>query len=98
MIINNIDINIWVHNRFKNNIIPVLPCLITTYLISNPEKLNLYLDKKLNVNKLLTHIASVYKDNKQLKLIDLITNYVENQKNEFRIWNLKYKSKTGSIH
>ena len=77
MEISNTDIYIWIHYRYKNNILPVIPCLITTYILNNPNKLNLYLDKKLNVNKLLDYIAKEYKDKKTNEILNMIIDYVE---------------------
>ena len=84
MEISNTDIYIWIHYRYKNNILPVIPCLITTYILNNPNKLNLYLDKKLNVNKLLDYIAKEYKDKKTNEILNMIIDYVEG-KDESRI-------------
>lgn len=81
MIPTNTDIYIWIHYRYKNNILPVIPCLITTYILEHPDKLNLYLDKKLNINKLLEYIASSYKDKKTNEILNMIVEYVEG-KNE----------------
>lgn len=71
------DIYIWTHSKYKNNILPEVPCLITTYLLSNPDKVSTYLRKDLNVNKLLSVIAEAYSANNSVKILDTIINYVE---------------------
>lgn len=71
------DIYIWIHYRYQNNILPIIPCLITTYILDNPNKLEIYLDKKLNVNKMLDYIASEYKNSKSNKILEMIIDYVE---------------------
>ena len=73
----NTDIYIWIHYRYKNNILPVIPCLITSYILDNPDKLKIYLDKNLNVNKMLDYIAQEYTKSKNNKILDLIIDYVE---------------------
>lgn len=71
------DIYIWTHSKYKNNILPEVPCLITTYLLANPNKVSIYLRKDLNVNKLLSVIAEAYSTNNSIKILDTIINYVE---------------------
>ena len=73
----NTDIYVWIHFRYKNNVLPIIPCLLTTYILDNPEKLILYLDKKLNVDKLLDYVASEYKKTKSNKILEMIIEYVE---------------------
>ncbi len=80
----NTDIKVWIHNKYQNNIIPRIPELITTYLLENKDKLNLYFNKNITINELLNYISKEFKNNPNAKLIDLITSYVE-KNNESRI-------------
>lgn len=71
------DIYVWSHTKYKNNIIPEIPCLITSYLIDNPDKVNKYLNKKLSVDKLLESVALVYSKTQNPNLLKMIIEYVE---------------------
>ncbi len=72
-----IEINYFIHNKFKNNVLPRIPDLITSYLIDNPDKIDLYFDKNLNVDSILKYLASAFKETKNIKLLDEIVKYVE---------------------
>ncbi len=77
MNVRNTDIAIWIRNKYQNNIIPRIPEYITSYLLDNPNKINLYFNKDIKLNTMLDFIALEYKKNPNVKTIDLIIKYVE---------------------
>lgn len=80
----NIDIYVWTQARYKNNLIPILPSIITGYLIDNPAKIDYYFNKGKGLNDLLDYLSKRFKENQTIKLLEEIINYMENP-NETRI-------------
>ena len=78
--LSNTDYYVWMHYKYKNTVFPILPELITSYIIDNPDKLDLYLDKKVKVDKLLEYVANKYKESKENKLLDYVIEFVEGPK------------------
>ena len=65
----NTDIAIWIENKYKNNLYPELPKMITSYIIDNPDKLDLYLDKNIDTNKLFDHLYTTFKKTKKINRV-----------------------------
>lgn len=80
----NIDIYVWTQARYKNNLIPILPSIITGYLIDNPCKMDYYFNKGKGLNDLLDYLSKRFKENQTINLLEEIINYMENP-NETRI-------------
>ena len=79
MEIDNTDIYNWMRHKFQNKTLPNLPIIITGYLIEHKEKLDLYLDKKIKIDKLLEFIASKYKANKNTNILEIVKKFVEDE-------------------
>lgn len=77
MFIRNVDIAIWIKNKYQNNIIPRIPEYVTKYVFEHKDKYKLYLNENININDILTFIANEFKQNRNAKVIDLIIEYVE---------------------
>lgn len=80
----NIDIYVWTQARYKNNLIPILPSIITGYLIDNPGKIDYYFNKGKGLNDLLDYLSKRFKENQTINLLEEIINYME-APNETRI-------------
>ncbi len=80
----NIDIYVWTQARYKNNLIPILPSIITGYLIDNPCKIDYYFNKGKGLNDLLDYLSKRFKENQTINLLEEIINYMEDP-NETRI-------------
>lgn len=80
----NIDIYVWTQARYKNNLIPILPSIITDYLIDNPSKIDYYFNKGKGLNDLLDYLSKRFKENQTINLLEEIINYMEDP-NETRI-------------
>lgn len=80
----NIDIYVWTQARYKNNLIPILPSIITGYLIDNPCKIDYYFNKGKCLNDLLDYLSKRFKGNQTINLLEEIINYMETP-NETRI-------------
>ena len=75
--ITNTDIYVWVHNCYKNPVIPTLADLITGYLIEHPDKLDYYFNENITLPNLISHLADSYSKNKDMNLLDEIKLYME---------------------
>lgn len=64
-----------VYCKYDNNIIPDLPRIISTYLLSNPNKINLYINQNIHVGMILEYLAT--KDLKKINILEEVINYVE---------------------
>lgn len=80
----NIDIYVWTQARYENNLIPILPSIITGYLIDNPGKIDYYFNKGKGLNDLLDYLSKRFKENQTINLLEEIINYMEDP-NETRI-------------
>mgnify|MGYP004559568937 FL=1 len=80
----NNDIYVWTQARYKNNLIPILPSIITGYLIDNPCKIDYYFNKGKGLNDLLDYLSKRFKENQTINLLEEIINYIEDP-NETRI-------------
>lgn len=80
----NIDIYVWTQARYKNNLIPILPSIITGYLIDNPCKIDYYFNKGKGLNDLLDYLSKRFKENQTINLLEEIINHMEDP-NETRI-------------
>lgn len=72
----DVDIYVWIQNKYKNNVIKFLPDLITAYLLEHPEDVNKFLNPKANMNDLLDYLAKRYKEDNEIKIIEEVLDYV----------------------
>lgn len=82
--ISNIDISVWIRNKYKNPIIPIIPDLISAYLIHNPAKIDYYFNPNIRIEDLIYHLAKVFQFNKDIDLLGEIKSFIEGN-NETRI-------------
>ena len=75
----NIDISIWIENKYKNNIFPELHKALRKYIIDNPELLDIYMNKDINLDKILDYLALEYKKDKDIDLVKTVTYYIEHE-------------------
>ena len=75
----NIDISIWIENKYNNNIFPELPKALRKYIIDNPELLDIYMNKDINLDKILDYLALEYKEKKDIDLVKTVTYYIEHE-------------------
>ena len=61
-----------VYYKYDNNIIPTLPRIILTYLLQNPHKVNLYINKDIHVGMILKHLSG-----KSLEEKDILNEIIE---------------------
>ena len=64
-----------VYYKYDNNIIPDHTRIISTYLLSNPNKINLYINQNIHVGMILEYLAT--KDLKKINILEEVINYVE---------------------
>lgn len=69
------------HNKYANNILPQLPTLLSTYLILNPDKANLYFQSKLTIDDILYCFFTKYKTDKDLDILRTIREIIEGEDN-----------------
>lgn len=61
-----------VYYKYDNNIIPTLPRIILTYILNNPQKANLYINKEIHVGMILNYLSG-----KSLEEKDILNEIVE---------------------
>ncbi len=64
-----------VYYKYDNNIIPTLPRIILTYLLQNPQKINLYINKDIHVGMILSYLSG--KSLEEKAILKEIIEYVE---------------------
>ena len=69
------------HNKYANNILPQLPTLLSTYLILNPDKANLYLQSKLTIDDILYCFFTKYQTDKDINILQTIVSIIEGEEN-----------------
>lgn len=62
-----------INKKYQNNIIPNIPKLLVTYLLKNPDKIELYLRKEITIDNLLKSI----KYDKKTNILEKISKFVE---------------------
>lgn len=65
--------------KFRNNIFPQLPYLISVYLMVHPEKAELYFTKKIKLKDLLRYIHITFIRNKYTNIMDAVVAYIEGE-------------------
>lgn len=73
----NEDIYIWINYKYKNCIFLDLPQRLIFYLLNNPDKVDIYLDKNINVKTILTKLADSYKENRNMNLLEEVIKIIE---------------------
>lgn len=71
------DIYIWITYKYQNCIFQDLPERLITYLLENPNKVDIYLDKKINVKTILDELAESYRNNRNINLLEEVIKIVE---------------------
>ena len=74
----NLQIYVFVESKYKNNIIPELPRILTSYLLMNPDKIPIYLNKDMNVELILNQLATNYCNDNSIDILNEIVKLVEN--------------------
>ena len=67
--------------KFKNNVFPQLPFIISTYLMVYPEKAEMYFAKDIKLEDLLKHIHITFIRNKYSTVMDAVKTYIEGDEN-----------------
>lgn len=73
----NLQIYVFVGSKYKNNIIPELPRILTSYLLMNPDKIAIYLNKDINVELFLNQLATNYSNDNSIDILEEIIRLVE---------------------
>ena len=68
-----------VHNKYSNNILPQLPQLLSTYLLLNPDKANLYFMSKLSIDDILYCFFTKYKTDKDIDILLTLRELIEGE-------------------
>lgn len=72
-----IDNQIWIYEKYKNNVIPSLPLIIYSYLLNRMDELGLFLYSKIDINDLLNYISNNTNINEKPILINLVKEYIK---------------------
>lgn len=75
--ITNTDIYVWAHYKYQNQIIPILPDLITSYLLEYPNKMDYYFNPNITVFDLIKHLANSYSKSQEMDLLEEIKLFME---------------------
>lgn len=75
---NNLQTYVFIEYKYKNNIIPELPRILTSYLLMNPDKIPIYLNKDINVELILNQLATNYSNDDSIDILEEIVKLVEN--------------------
>lgn len=65
--------------KYDNDIMPDIPRVLVSYLIQNPDKVEYYISSKVHIGKILERLSDVFKENKNIDILDEIINYVEGE-------------------
>lgn len=68
---------VFIQYKFKNNIIPELPRILTSYLLMNPDKIHIYINKDVNVELILNQLATSYTNDGTIDILEEIKRLVE---------------------
>lgn len=67
--------------KYGNNVIPQIPRILLSYLIKNPTKKDLYLNKNIKVEQILIILSDKYKDKRdETDILSEIIDFVEVRK------------------
>lgn len=67
--------------KFRNNIFPQLPFLVSSYLMVHPEKAELYFTKDIKMKDLLKYIHVTFIRNKFKTIMEAVKAYIEGEDN-----------------
>ena len=71
-----------INNKYKNNVLPIIPELLISYLSNNECDLNKFLNPKIKINNLLYYLKD--KDIKdQNELLKEIINFINQKENSW---------------
>ena len=65
--------------KFRNNVFPQLPFLVSSYLIVHPEKAEIYFIKNIKIKDLLKYIHITFIRNKYTNIMDAVKAYIEGE-------------------
>lgn len=75
----DVDIHVWIENKYKNNVISFLPDLISAYLLEHPEDVNKFLNANVRITDLLDYLAKRYIEDNDIKIIEEVLDYVNSR-------------------
>ena len=75
----DVDIHVWIENKYKNNVISFLPDLISAYLLEHPEDVNKFLNANVRISDLLDYLAKRYIEDNDIKIIEEVLDYVNSR-------------------
>lgn len=75
----DVDIHVWIENKYKNNVISFLPDLISAYLLEHPEDVNKFLNANVRISDLLDYLAKKYIEDNDIKIIEEVLDYVNSR-------------------
>lgn len=65
--------------KFRNNVFPQLPFLVSSYLMVHPEKAEIYFTKNIKIKDLLKYIHITFIRNKYTNIMDAVKSYIEGE-------------------
>ena len=69
---------VFIQYKYKNNVIPELPRILISYLLMNPDKIPIYINKDINVELILNQLATNYSNDCSMDILEEIIKLVEN--------------------
>lgn len=73
----NLDYDIWIYQKYKNNIIPKLSLIIFGYLENHLDEVDKFISNKINIDDLLFYISQNTEINEPKPLINIVKEYVD---------------------
>lgn len=73
----NLDYDIWIYQKYKNNIIPKLSLIIFGYVENHLDELDKFLSNKINLEDLLSYISQNTSIIEPKPLIYIVKEYVD---------------------
>ena len=67
--------------KFRNNVFPQLPFLVSSYLMVHPENAEIYFTKNIKIKDLLKYIHITFIRNKYTNIMDAVKDYIEGEEN-----------------
>lgn len=68
---------VFIQYKYKNNVIPELPRILISYLLMNPDKIPIYINKDINVELILNQLATNYSNDCSMDILEEIIKLVE---------------------
>ena len=65
--------------KFRNNVFPQSPFLVSSYLMVHPEKAEIYFTKNIKIKDLLKYIHITFIRNKYTNIMDAVKAYIEGE-------------------